>query len=270
MSSFNSRGEIETLNGLVICCLGKKKSGKSVNALLIARSFPGDMVVIDVAGDDGPEGPGVTELHGRVEDLPSEWPEHLRERKGERMILRYCPDAGSPTFVEDMDAVAGLAYNHSTREQPCALLIHEIGMVSPAGRTPPHMRRVYNHNRHNGLCLIACGPRAKTVEALLLHQADLVYVFEMPSKADRDRIAENIGYPADHFDAYCDALKMHEYLRYDANEEKPDPAPPGVDEEGWASDNPDLRLVHFPPLPEDVVKETERWAHNVPKPIAGH
>lgn len=254
---------------MIIVCQGKKKSGKSVNAMLIFRSFPYDKVVIDVAGDDGPEGPGVIELTGRVDELPREWPEHLRERKGEPMILRYVPDMGSPTAIEDMDAVAGLAYAHSTRERPCALLIHEIGIVAPAGRTPPHMRRIFNHNRHHGLALIACGPRSKTVETLLLHQADVIYTFEMPSASDRERTAENIGYPAEDFAYYCEQLRAHEYLRYDANEEKPEPVPLGVDEDAWRIDHPDLRLVHFPALPKDVVDEVERWAHNVPKPVAG-
>lgn len=250
--SFNERGELEISDGRLILCVGKKRSGKSVLAKVIFASYPGDRVVIDVAGDDGPAGEGIIELHGTVDELPKRWPEHQREDgpdgRPKPMTLRYVPDAGSPTFLEDMDAVVGLALRQGAREHDkghigCALLIHEIGVVAPAGQTKPHMRRALMHNRHNHLTVIMCGPRPMTIDPLVVQQSDLIYTFELLNPADRKRLAETMGWhPAD-FDEEVLTLRRHEYVRYDANED----APQGPDED-------DVRLVKFPPLPEDVVK----------------
>jgi hypothetical protein len=265
--TFDKNGELDFADGLIITCVGKKRSGKSVMGLLLAHSYPGDLVVIDVAGDDGPvreyEGrvvnPDVFELSGCVDELPRKWPEHQRN-EDRPMVLRYVPDAGSSTFLEDMDAVAGLAMSHGD----CAILVHEIGRAAPAGRTPPHMSRILQHNRHRHVTAIFCGPRPKTIDPLVMSQADLVYVFAMPNTLDRQRIAENIGWPPVDFDAAVRRLGPHEHLRYDDNE-----ALPKVDDDGEAIE-PDLRLVHCEALPEDDVKQVLRWAkgHQPPPPAA--
>lgn len=249
MGSFDQRGAIDYRSGLIIACLGKKKSGKSVMGLLLFRGFPGDKLVIDVAGDDGPWGRDVVTLTGTLEDLPARWPEHLRPEEGKPMTLRYVPDAGSATFVEDMDHMIGLVYQHSSKDRPACLLVHEMGRVAVVNRTPPHTMRVLQHGRHRALTGIFCMPRTITVDTLVLMQADLVYCFDMPSPADRRRIADNIGHDARDFDSGVQQLGPHEYLRFDANE----PKPAGPDDE-------DERLLHFPALPADVVDDVLRWA----------
>jgi hypothetical protein len=212
------------------------------------------MVVIDVAGDDGPmptkPGEGSYDRHvlrGAVHELPPRWPESLR-RERRPMILRYVPDAGSPTFLEDMDAVVGLALSHSGNPNPVMILIHEIGRVCPANRTQPNMSRVLNHNRHHDLTLVACGPRPQTIDPLVLQQADLVYIFELNNPNDRRRVAESIGWDPKELDTEVAALGAHEYLRADAREPKPEQ--PGDE---------DYRLVSFAALPEDVVNQVNRW-----------
>lgn len=254
--SFNARGELDIGDGRLILCVGKKRSGKSVLALVIFRSYPWDKVVIDVAGDDGPVGPGVIELHGTVDELPRKWPEHLREQPGQPMILRYAPDAGSPTFIEDMDAVVGLALAHGRASGHCGILVHEAGVLARSGRTPPHTRRMLQHNRHNNLTGIFCAPRMITMEPLVAGQSDLVYPFELPQLSDRKRLAEDIGWPVDDLSEAIHELGTHEYLRYDANQERPE-----------HEDDTDWRLVHFPALPAAVVDETLRWARGeAPRP----
>lgn len=247
--SFNARGELDIGDGRLILCVGKKRSGKSVMALVIFRSFPWDKIVIDVAGDDGPAGPGVIEIHGTVDELPRRWPEEQRENPGQPMILRYVPDAGSPTMVEDMDAVVALALAHGRSTGHCGLLVHEMGVLAKSGSTPPATRRLLMHNRHNSVTGIFCCPRMIGVDPLVGGQADLVYGFDLPQLSDRKRLAEDIGWPIDELSAAFHGLQLHEYLRYDANEPKPE----HEDDEDW-------RLVHFPPLPADVVDATKRWA----------
>lgn len=267
MSSFNGDGQLDTNKGMILVFQGKKRSGKSVLALFVFRSFPGDKIVIDIAGDDGPKGPGVIEIHGTVEDLDRKWPEHRRQGKGIPMILRYCPDAKSPTFEEDIDAVVGMAMAHSSKETPVMVLIHETGVAARANRTKPHMRAALMHNRHHGFNELHCMPRSMDVEPLVIAQADLVYTFEMPSKADRDRTAETIGWPKDEFTEAVQQLGPNEYLRFDANENKPELPPAGVDIDVWEREHPDHRLVHFDALPIEVVRETIAWAQNVPEPV---
>jgi hypothetical protein len=225
---------------VLISCLGKKRSGKSKMGLLWFQSYPYDRVVIDVNGTDGPH-KDVIELHGTVEDLPAKWPEELRE-DDKRMTLRYHPDTGSSTFLEDCDAFLGMAY----RTGRVCVLVHEMGLIAPAGRTPPHVRRILQSNRHRQITGIFCAPRPITMNVLVLAQSDLVYAFELPNKNDRHRVAENIGWPADDFDLAMAELGPHEYLRADTNEDKP------------AEGEPDLRLVHCPALPADVVAGLDR------------
>jgi hypothetical protein len=246
--SFDSRGRLEISDGRVIFCAGKKKSGKSVLARMLFDSYGGDRVVLDVAGDDGPDGPDVITLRGSVDTLPVKWPEEMRPDDGRRMTLRYVPDPGSPTVAEDMDHVVGLAREQGKRLRSrgrvgVALLIHEVGLVAPEHNTRPHMRRALMQNRHDSLTLIMCGPRPKAIDTLVLSQSDLVYIFEVRNPDDQKRLAENIGWsPRDLHDAIL-GLGPHEYLRFDANEQKP------------ADGEPDIRLLHFPALPADVVRE---------------
>jgi hypothetical protein len=245
--SFDDRGALDLADGRIILCVGKKRSGKSILAKLIFQSYPGDRVVIDVAGDDGPMGDGVINIYGNVDSLPRRWPESQRV-DDKPMTLRHVPDPGSSTFREDMDAVVGLAMSHGKAQRDrgrlgCCLLVHEIGVLAPSNRTQPHTMRALMHNRHNALTLIMCGPRPQVVDPLVVQQADVIYTFELMNPADRKRLAESMGWHAADFDEAVHDLGRHEYLRYDANEMKPE-----SDEED------DLRLVHFPPLPEDVVR----------------
>jgi len=266
VSSFNDRGELDTRSGLIIMCHGRKGSGKSVIGKLATMNYPGDRFILDVAGDDGPKGPGVIELGSvRVDDMPRRV-EHLRPERGVPMTIRYTPDAGSPTHLEDMDAFVGVAYEHSSKEEPAMILIHEIGVVAPAGKTRPHMRRTLMHSRHHALTLIGCGPRTRTTEPLLRAQADLIYGFDTPNQEDREAIAKEIGWDVPAFCEAMDELHGHGYVRYDARQEPPEKCPAGHDPDEWARMHPDLRLTIWDPLPEDVVQRVEAWSANVPEP----
>lgn len=243
--SFDRHGELIIADGPIVSCFGKRKSGKSIMGTMLFRAYPGDRIVIDVAGDDGPMGPDVVELKGDVTELPRRWPEAQRKDK-ERMTLRYVPDPGSKTRLEDVDAVVGLAMSHGN----CALLIHEANYTAPSGRVPPHMNRLLHQNRHRKVTAIFCDPRPITVDSLVLAQSDVVYIFEMNVVQDRERIAKTVNWSVRDFSDAVSDLGPHEYLRYDANQPKPE-----------TDDDPDYRLVHFAALPEDVVKETKNWAH---------
>lgn len=236
--------------GIIITCVGKKRSGKSIMSMLWFQTYQGDKVVIDVAGDDGPVGDDVIELKGTVDELPRKWPEHLRPedssgRPVSAMTLRYVPDPGSPTYGEDMDAVVGLAMSHGN----CALLVHEMGVLAPSNRVRRHTARFLRFNRHRKVTGIFAAPRPITMDPLVIGQSNLIYCFDLPVPADRARVAETVGWDPSDFSDLVQDLGRHEYLRYDADEDKPQ-----------TDDDPDRRLVHFPALPEDVVKQVKRYA----------
>jgi len=80
----------------------------------------------------------------------------------------------------------------------------------------------------------------------VLGQSDLVYVFELPNRADRETVADAIGWDRDDFHLAVSELPAHGYLRADTNENRPE------------GDEPDLRLVSCPPLPPEVVAQLDR------------
>lgn len=258
MSTFDASGRIPPDKGVIVSCFGKKGSGKSLMALQIFRSYPYDRMVLDIAGDDGPirpDDPTIVRIEGSVktDSLPEEWPEHLRptsdgqhrQVKGKvPMTLVYTPDPGSPTHIDDMDHMVGIAFRHGG----CCLLVHEVGVLTTGNRTPPNTRRVLMHNRHHALTAIFCGPRPADIDTLVLAQSNLVYCYEMPNRDDRDRVADTCGCPRDVFTEAMEELGPHEYLLYDAGI----PKPPRGEE--------DRRLVPYAALPDDVVKSVERWA----------
>lgn len=249
MSTFKEDGSIDPSQGVIITCFGKKRSGKSVMGRLLFDAYPYDRLVISANEDDGPFADpdnDVFEIRGSVDELPPRWPEELRRHDDagpRRMTLRYVPDPGSPTVLEDVDHMLGVAQAHGH----CAVLIHEIRFAAPAGRVPPHMNRLLNNNRHDHVTMILCGPRPITVDPLVIGQSDLIYIFEMQVAADRKRVAETIGWDPRDLDDAIDDLGRHEYLRYDSNQEKPS-----------SELDDDMRLVHCPALPKDVVAAVSR------------
>lgn len=242
--SFDKDGNPDWPASPIIVCVGKKRSGKSVMAMVLFEAYPYDRIVIAANPTDGPHpdpAKDIFEIHGTVDTLPPDWPEELR-RDGRRMTLVYRPDAGSPTLLEDQDHVVGMARRHGDT----CLLVHEMALLFPAGKVPPHSKRLLNTNRHDRVPAILCGPRPITVDPLVLGQADLVYIFEVQVEADRKRLADAVGWRDDDLAANLEELGRHEYLLYDANLLKPQRG------------EEDYRVVHCPPLPADVVAAATR------------
>jgi len=250
VSSFNARGELDTTRPMIITCLGRKGSGKSVMAKYLFASYPYDRLVIDVAGDDGPTradlpGETVVELRGDCSSLPGKLPEDAR-RDRERITWLYVPDARSPTFIQDMDYVIGLGRAH----ERTGILVHEMGILAKSNQVPPHTRGLLHMSRHkvpgagkSGKTTgLFCAPRTLTMDPLVIAQADLVFVFELPNEDDQKRVAKTIGWPLDDFVDAMNELGPHEYLRYDARQARPE-----------RPEDPDLRLLLCPALPADVV-----------------
>lgn len=190
-----------------VTVVGRKGSGKSVLARRLFDSYDGDRMVIDPTGDIHlePE-PGLTQL---TDPLPIRWPMPPDER---RSTLRYAPDMKSPTYVDEMDRAAGLAFGKGD----ALLWLDEVAVLTRANATPPHMRAVLHQSRHRNLSLLFCGPRPVDIDPLVLSQADYVAVFQTPNPRDRQRLADAMGLELPTMEAAHRELGEHDYLWYDA------------------------------------------------------
>jgi hypothetical protein len=207
-----------------ITIVGRKGSGKSELGHRLFLSYPYDRLVVDPHKDTVPTGDHPLPKELKVDELTTPLPPRLLSLEDGPTTWRFVPDPGSPTYNDDLDRAAGLALAH---RRTCAWL-DEMEDVAPVGRTGPHMRRALRQGRHRQLTLIMCGIRPKGIDPLVVGQADYVYVFDLPQPMDRQRVAENIGWPGKELDRLVNALPQFGYLRYDAR----------------AHD-----LVEFPPLP---------------------
>lgn len=198
--------------GRYLFASGKKGSGKSVLVRRYWDGYPYDKIVIDPTKDvrEDLRNSGV-EFVSLTDPLPVRLPKPAG-REGEPHIYVFCPDMGSPTAIDDMDRVTGLALANGKT----GLWIDEIGAYSKAGQTPPNLARALHYGRHDQLTLLMAGPRPKNIDPLCISQADYVATFHTPNPMDRERIADNVGIPRGEFDDALDELGRFEYLWFDA------------------------------------------------------
>lgn len=233
-----SSSRIDPHKSAFIDVFGRKGSGKSVLARHIFTSYPKDRLVVDITGDEHLEHvPNVKTIR---DPLPGSWPVdfNVLGPSKVRQTLRYVPDAGLPTYRENLDAAVGLAYQH----RDCLAWLDEVGALTKGNRTGPWFMRALHQGRHQGLSLLMCGPRPVDIDPLVLSQADLIYVFQMPHPHDRERVAAAIGWPPKEFGTIVDGLERYHYLEYNALTQE---------------------LTQYPPLPTPL-EPRQREQHHDP------
>jgi hypothetical protein len=245
-------GELDPGKQTIVAIVGSKGSGKSKYARWLAASYPYDQVILDLHGLDRPaetdqKDTGVVEIH----EVPPKWPEHLRPDERRPLTLYYQPDAASPTLIEDMDAVAGLAYAHGK----CLLLVHEWGELARVHRTPPMTRRTISQGRRRNVTCLLAMHRPFNVDPMTWTQADVVVMFEIPTKRDREQVVNNISWQhppgtnrEEQLELALRELEPYGYLQFDRRGPKPQP------------DQLDDRLLAYPPLSPDELAEFLRPA----------
>lgn len=230
----------------VFCC-GRKGSGKSVLAELLWRSYPYDRLVIDPTGDVD-AGDDAVDLEM---PLPTRWPAQLAaaftggdDRR--RQTLRFVPDPGASTYIDDMDRAVGIGFGHGRH----LLWVDEVGELTSANKTPPAMRRWLHQSRHRRGSGLFCGPRPIDINPLVISQADYVATFDLPNPADRKRVADVCGIQLGVFEAALAKAtsKSHGFTWWDAAGRE---------------------LLVMPPLPASVLRRRQpgdRFAHDAVTP----
>jgi hypothetical protein len=156
------------------------------------RSWRYDKLSIDVNGDAEPG-----ENAEPLRDLSTSFPvKHELIGPPPARNLHYRADPGSPTYRQDLDKAVGMALRPSDRK--VLLWLDEVGEVSQVNRTQPNLRRLLMQSRHYGpVSALLAGPRPMNIDPLCVSQADHIYIYNLPNPKDRQRLAENMGYPPD-------------------------------------------------------------------------
>jgi len=200
--------------GFITVFVGKKGSGKSFGARQTFDRYPYDGVCIDPTRDAKP----TCDYELLDEPLPGRFPWSMDS--GPRKLL-YQPDPRSPRLVDDIDAAMALVLNPSDR--PCIVWSDEgMAAASSAHSTGRNHRLFLTQSRHYGPASgCFCFARPRRIDPLYLHQADLVFIYRVPSAADRRHLAENMGYPVDRFEReYSQLVRAapYSFLLWDNNE----------------------------------------------------
>jgi hypothetical protein len=244
-------GELDPAQQVIAAFVGRKHAGKSKLARFLAQSYPYDQIIVDLHGDDRPWQLDVKDSgYAELGEIPARWPDHLRV-EGKPLVVYYQPDAGSPTLVQDMDSAAGLAWAHGQ----CLLVVHEWGALALAHnqRERPMTSRVQSQGRKRKISVFECMHRVHNVDGLTLVQADLIYVMAqgVTRREDRQRIATDIGWDLDQFEAAYRELEPYGYLLADRRIPPPD-------DPAAAFTEVDMRLTAWPALTKDELAEVER------------
>ncbi len=200
----------------LILVVGRKGSGKSVFAREVFRAWPAvDKLVIDPTGDADPGADILTHTY-TGNNLPRQLPSVPR---GQYAVVRWVADPSLPTYTDDLDRAVSLVLFPKHRRS--LLWVDEAGEVFPANRTGPHARLLLHQSRHWQASAVIAGPRPMNLDPLVLAQADRVVMYDVPNPADRQRIAQAIGWPPRELVAELDRTRAagpHWFLMYDARE----------------------------------------------------
>lgn len=178
---------VDPTHNQIFAFFGRKGSGKSAAAREHFRGWPlCDRLVIDINGDADPGADlDAIVLQGPITELPPRRDPRVPE------TFRWIADPKSPTFREDIDKVIGAAL--FPRDRHVLIWIDEAGEAFPANQVGPNGRLLLHQSRHFNTSCLLCGPRPKGLDPLTYGQADRVFMFDVPSPLDRQRLGETIG-----------------------------------------------------------------------------
>ncbi len=216
--------------GFVFAC-GAKGRGKSELCKSYFKAYPYYRVLIDANSDVDPNdaftrpwAPQFELLEERTARNPPRYRCELPEPEGHWPSLRYEVDFLNPDAAYLVDAIVGAVYEltgdnapeWNGGKAPGCVWVDEVGEFAPAGQVTPWMRQGLHNGRHRRIALIMAGPRPKTLDVLILAQADVVCIFDTPHELDRARLSAELGIPLSELAALLDNLDEFGYLAWDS------------------------------------------------------
>lgn len=79
----------------------------------------------------------------------------------------------------------------------CLVAVDEVGELGDAWHCDPRLHKWAHYGRHRGLTLVWCARRPQEVAPVLRSQADVLYVFRMTDRLDRDKVKDRMGSAVD-------------------------------------------------------------------------
>lgn len=187
--------ELDPRKNFIVSAFGRKGAGKTTLNRMLFRDYPLSKLCVDVNGeaDPGEESQKITTLERGMPRVREDQPP---------ANLHYLADPGSVTYRDDLDRSIGMAM--FPKDQHSLVWCGEVGELCTGNKSGPHLRRMLMQSRHYRTSALFDGPRPMDIDPLVLAQSDYVAIYDLPNPADRQRVAETIGYPPSRFNEECE------------------------------------------------------------------
>ncbi len=195
----------------IVAAIGTKGSGKSESLRQLFDRWPTDRVVIDVTGDARPDDPDHLVMTAPFKPAMPNPPDGAA-----RVTVWARCDPRRDNYTEDQDDALGMALY--PRHRPAIAWVDEYPQMATATHQGRNLRLALQSSRHYHMSLLVACQRPRTIPVLTLHQADRVFIFEVPIDDDRDYIAKNIGVrPAQFEQQWTETMNRgdHSFLLWD-------------------------------------------------------
>ena len=187
---------LDTSRNVIVSAFGRKGSGKTTFNRAIYRAWPTAKLCVDVNGEADP-GPDAQLIRRPLPRMP----ERVKDKPAPNLHL--IADPGSPSYREDLDDAVGMAMQPA--DEDSLVWVGEVGEFTTGNKTGPNLRRLLQQSRHYRTSALFDGPRPMDIDKLVIAQADLVAIFDMPDPHDQERVAQVIGWPPNRFREQCRA-----------------------------------------------------------------
>lgn len=208
------------------CAVGMTGSGKSMLLAHLWSIYPGQRVLVDVtdACELGPAALADERGHCRAEKV--------RDIDWRARTIHFIPRAQSDGLYNDLYAAI------FDRGSLCVMLDESQGPTS-AGRWPRWLRATITQGRKRKILHLAATQEPMNVVPVIYSQAEHLFVFRLSGRrGELDALRHRLDLDADALQRELEELPEYGYLRH--------------------SIGPGQPVRRMPPLPPDIVAETER------------